>query len=164
MLAIYDKVLDERIFVTPVGWEYLKFLQARLKEEGIDADRIRPIPLYHTFRFPKVDEQENKGVARERIHPSTKKKMTAADKMRISVITNVILVLLVAVLFIITLNGENANALNYRKAIQNQYAAWEQELTEREKAVKEKEQELQIEDDKEAATTSEAAEDTPDGA
>ena len=57
----------------------------------------------------------------------------------------------------------NANALNYRKAIQNQYASWEQELTEREKAVKEKEQELQIEDDKEAATTSEAAEDTPDG-
>lgn len=164
MLAIYDKVLDERIFVTPVGWEYLKFLQARLKEEGIDADRIRPIPLYHTFRFQKVDEQENKGVARERIHPSTKKKMTAADKMRISVITNVILVLLVAVLFIITLNGENANALNYRKAIQNQYASWEQELTEREKAVKEKEQELQIEDDKEAATTSEASEDTPDGA
>ena len=143
MLAIYDKVLDERIFVTPVGWEYLKFLQARLKEEGIDADRIRPIPLYHTFRFQKVDEQENKGVARERIHPSTKKKMTTADKMRISVIMNVILVLLVAVLFIITLNGENANALNYRKAIQNQYAAWEQELTEREKAVKEKEQELQ---------------------
>ena len=137
MLAIYDKVLDERIFVTPVGWEYLKFLQARLKE--------------------------NKGVARERIHPSTKKKMTTADKMRISVIMNVILVLLVAVLFIITLNGENANALNYRKAIQNQYASWEQELTEREKAVKEKEQELQIEDDKEAATTSEAAEDTPDG-
>ena len=33
MLAIYDKVLDERIFVTPVGWEYLKFLQARLKKE-----------------------------------------------------------------------------------------------------------------------------------
>ena len=63
-----------------------------------------------------------------------------------------ILVLLVAVLFIITLNGENANALNYRKAIQNQYASWEQELTEREKAVKEKEQEVQIEDDKEAAT------------
>ena len=143
MLAIYDKVLDERIFVTPVGWEYLKFLQARLKEEGIDADRIRPIPLYHTFHFQKVDEQENKGVARERIHPSTKKKMTTADKMRISVIMNVILVLLVAVLFIITLNGENANALNYRKAIQNQYASWEQELTEREKAVKEKEQELQ---------------------
>ena len=109
MLAIYDKVLDERIFVTPVGWEYLKFLQARLKEEGIDADRIRPIPLYHTFHFQKVDEQENKGVARERIHPSTKKKMTTADKMRISVIMNVILVLLVAVLFIITLNGENAN-------------------------------------------------------
>ncbi len=104
-----------------------------------------------------------KGVARERIHPSTKKKMTAADKMRISVITNVILVLLVAVLFIITLNGENANALNYRKAIQNEYASWEQELTEREKAVKEKEQELQIENDKDALEASEAVEDTPDG-
>ena len=98
MLTIYDKVLDERIFVTPIGWEYLKFLQTRLKEEGIDAERIRPIPLYHTFHFKKVDEQENKGVAKERIHPSAKKKMTVADKMRVSVIANVILVLLVAVL------------------------------------------------------------------
>lgn len=144
MLAIYDKVLDEKIFVTPVGWEYLKFLQDRLKKEGISEERIRPIPLYHTFHFEKVDEQENKGIAKERIHPSAKKKMTSSEKLKISFLINGILIALVILLFIITLNGENANALNYRKAIQNQYASWEQELSEREKAVQEKEQELNL--------------------
>lgn len=43
------------------------------------------------------------------------------------------------------------------------YDSWEQELTECEKAIKEKEQELQIENDKDASAASEAAEDIPDG-
>ena len=38
--------------------------------------------------------------------------------------------------------------INYKIALTNQYAAWEQELTQREKAVKEKEQELGIDMDK----------------
>ena len=42
------------------------------------------------------------------------------------------------------MSGNNANILNYRNAIVDEYASWEQELTEREKAVREKEQELGI--------------------
>lgn len=144
ILAIYDKVLDEKVFVTPVGWEYLKYLQHRLKEEGIPTERIRPIPIYHTFSFEHASGKEYRGIAKEYIRPSVKKQRTQKAKLRISVITNVILVFLVVAMFIITMKGENVNAINYRSTIINEYASWEKELTERENVVREKEAELSI--------------------
>lgn len=141
ILAVYDKVLDEKIFVTPVGWEYLKYLQERLEEEGVEPDRIRPIPMYQTFYHTDVDKTQNKGIAKERIQPSSKKKWTSEDKLRLSLIANVLLCVLVIALFVITLKGENANVLNYRQAIINEYASWEQELSEREAALREYQQE-----------------------
>ena len=42
------------------------------------------------------------------------------------------------------LTGENANIINYRNAIVNEYSDWEDELTEREQIVREKERELGI--------------------
>ena len=44
----------------------------------------------------------------------------------------------------ISLGGPNMNALNYRKAVTNEFASWEQELTDRENAIREKEKELGI--------------------
>lgn len=145
ILAVYDKMLDEKIFVTPVGWEYLKYLQERLEDEGVAKDRIRPIPMYQTFYHTDIEKTQNKGIARERIQPSSKKKRTADEKLRISMLVNVLLCILVITLFIITLKGENANALNYRRAIINEYASWEQELSEREAALKEYQQESENE-------------------
>lgn len=141
ILMVYDKMLDEKIFVTPVGWEYLKYLQERLEDEGVEKDRIRPIPMYQTFYHTDIEKTQNKGIARERIQPSSKKKWTAAEKFRLSMLANVFLCILVLILFVITLKGENANALNYRQAIVNEYASWEQELSEREQALKEYQQE-----------------------
>ena len=45
-------------------------------------------------------------------------------------------------MFWIAIASPNANMINYEKAITNQYAQWEQELTEREKALREREREL----------------------
>ena len=42
------------------------------------------------------------------------------------------------------MTGNNPNILNYQNAVLNKYASWEQELMEREQAVREKEQELGI--------------------
>ena len=61
-------------------------------------------------------------------------------------ILNVFLVLLVIAMFAITLTGKNPNILNYERALTDQYAGWEQELTEREAAVREKERALQREE------------------
>ena len=69
-------------------------------------------------------------------------------KLFISTLVNVFLGFLVLAMFVITLRGSTPNVINYKIALTNQYAAWEQELTQREKAVKEKEQELEIGMDK----------------
>ena len=45
-------------------------------------------------------------------------------------------------MFLITLKSDNPNILNYKQVLTNQYASWEQNLTERENRIREKEQEL----------------------
>lgn len=142
LLAVYDKILDQRIFKTPVGWEYLRQLQEQLKKEGITQEQIRPIPMYINFSYKTGKELDN-SFTRQRIRPA-KKKM-GVNGLQISVCINILLAILVFAMFIITLQSDNANILNYRKVIVNEYAAWEQELTERENKVRAKEQELQIE-------------------
>lgn len=142
MLAVYDKVLDEKIFETPIGWEYLKSLQRQLQRSGAQEEQIRPIPLYLTFTHKESEEAEKP--VRVRVNPSQK---VSAEKRRLqtSVIINILLIILVLAMFAITLNSKNPNIINYRKQILNEYASWEQELTERERAVKEKESMLGME-------------------
>ena len=142
ILAVYDKILDERIFETPVGWEYVKQLQQELRHLGVPEERIRPIPLYVTFAHKEQSTME--ALVRERVKPS-RKISPDRKKLRTSVIVNIFLGVLVVAMFVITLKSDNPNILNYKKAIVNQYAAWEQELTEREKLVRQKETELGLE-------------------
>lgn len=138
VLAVYNKILDEKIFATPTGWEYLKKLQRQLRELNVEEEKIRPIPLFVTF----VHEEE-KAVVRERIIPK-KKKDTAKSMLRMSVLFNIMLAVLVGVMFYIAATSDNPNIINYRNEVVNEYAAWEQELTEREKEVRKKEIELRI--------------------
>ncbi len=142
MLAVYDKVLDEKMFETPIGWEYLKKLQRELRRNGVSEGQIRPIPLYVTFCHK--DSRVNTEPARDRIRQSTK---VSPDrrKLQTSVIVNILLGILVAAMFWITLNSNNPNILNYKRKITNEYASWEQDLTERENAIREKESSLGME-------------------
>lgn len=137
ILAVYDKLLDEKIFSTPVGWEYLRRMQEKLRMEGIEEERIRPLPMYVVFAHK--EQQESSVFDRIR---STRKVSRDKQYLRTSVMLNVFLVILVVAMFIITMTGDNPNILNYKNAITNQYASWEQELTEREQELREKEAEL----------------------
>lgn len=141
LMAVYDKVLDEKVFITPVGWEYLKNIQQKLREAGIPEENIRPIPMYQSFKFRASDEVSAYSVP-QRIRPTKKKKET--DKFQISVMINILLVILVFAMFIVTLKSDNPNILNYKRTLVNHYASWDQDLTEREQAIREKERELGI--------------------
>lgn len=137
ILAAYDNMLDEKLFKTPVGWEYLKHLQGKIRDMGMDEDYIRPIPMYISY----VHDEKEQISARQRVQP-TEKKEDNNRKLKISVFFNILLVIMVAAMFVIAVNSENPNILNYEKTILNKYASWEQELTEREYKVREKEAEL----------------------
>lgn len=141
ILTVYTKIIKERIFKTPVGMTYLKQLQAFLmKQPGIKKEDILPIPLYVTFDT-EIREQTNP--AKKRIVPS-KKKQKKSMALPISIILNIGLCIAVIAMFVIALNSSQPNILNYEKNLVNHYSTWEQELTEREQVVREKELELKL--------------------
>ena len=139
VLGVYQGALEKRMFRTPVGYCYLHDLQKRMLRLGIRREQITPVPLYQVFNDSYKTEERPK-----RIQPVKKNKNAVRRKLRNSVIANVILVILVISLFAIAMTGETPNILNYRNAVTNQYASWDEELTEREQAVREKERELGI--------------------
>lgn len=148
MLAAYDKILDQKIFVTPIGWTYLLSLQEKLRLLGIAEEKIRPVPMYFNFSLNSNKEKEVK----QRIVSSGNK--SKSDKEKISVILNIVLAGLVLTMFGIALSGNNPNILNYKRVILNEYASWEQDLTQREQELKKKEAELLNGTDKSFSGTS----------
>lgn len=137
ILAAYDNILDEKVFKTPVGWEYLKSLQDKIREMGMEEDYIRPIPMYVSY----VHDESEQIITRQRIQPVPKKE-DGSGKLRLSIFFNILLVIMVAAMFMIAVNSDNPNILNYETTIINKYASWDQELTERENKIREKEAEL----------------------
>lgn len=145
VLAIYRKAIQERVFKTPVGFRYLKDMQEFLMaQQQINVEDVPPIPLYQTFESTL---REQMAPAHTRIQPSAKKK-EKSQVLPVSIVLNIALAIAIIAMFIITLNSEQPNVLNYEKVLVNRYAGWEQELTEREQAVREKERQLSIEEQK----------------
>ncbi len=143
ILKIYNQAIHGRIFKTPIGIMYLKQIQEYLlKQESIDSKDVTPIPIYQSFSSRMREEHSP---AKTRVKPSEAKNEKKKASFTISVILNIFLGLAIIAMFIITLNAEQPNVLNYEKVITNRYAEWEQQLTQREQAVRDKERELQME-------------------
>lgn len=138
VLELYRKALEDRAFQTPVGLAFVNELRERLIEEGVEEFDIEPIPVYYDVTLNKMREGPVKAEEKD----ETPRKGTG--RLGLSIALNVILGILVAGMFYVAMTGNNPNILNYENAIVNKYAAWEQELTAREQAVREKEQESGI--------------------
>lgn len=142
ILRIYKKAIEERVFKSPVGLMFLRNLQQfLLSRPEINPEDVDAIPLYVSFEG-SFREQGNP--ARNRVKPE-KEKPKKSYALPVSVIVNIGLALAVIAMFVIALNTDQPNILNYERAITDRYASWEQELTEREQAVRERELELRLE-------------------
>ena len=144
ILRVYDKAIQEQIFKTPVGLLYLKKLQDfLLKQPKIGKEKVQPIPLYETYTqemaAPGTDKESKARESRE-----AQRRERAKAGLQISVFLNIMLVLAVCAVMIISLTGGRANIFNYERVLQDKYAAWEQDLTAREKVIREKERELSL--------------------
>lgn len=145
ILMVYEKTIHERIFKTPVGLQYLKELRDYLlKQSEIDPQRVPDIPLYNSF---SGEVRAKSAPARNRIRTTGGGKDGDRSGFVISVVLNILLALAVIGMFTITLRSDNPNMLNYERVLTDRYAQWEQDLTERENAVREKERELKLNND-----------------
>jgi len=143
ILAVYNKAVDNRVFKTPVGYEYLKKLQSILKEASDLGETVADIPVQGVYSLRESTSPAVERVKASRKKPKPTRKMIG---LRTSVFINVVLLLLVALMFLISMTGSNPTVLNYKHAIQNEYSQWEEELSQRESAVREKERELLLEE------------------
>ena len=139
VLKIYKKALAERIFKTPVGYEYLYKIREFLIQQEDLSEEIPPVALQNSFSLRMRDSYTRPRQKVQGSKPQKEKKW-----LPYSILLNILLAIAVAAMFAIATNGKTPNILNYEKAITNQYASWEQELTERENAVREKERALNM--------------------
>lgn len=134
--VIYQKAIENRIFETPVGYSYLLGIYNMLKGQGMED--LEAVVL--NAPLPRAREEQK---PLKKIEPSKVREVKV--KLYASLTLNLILAGIVTAMFVIALKGSNPNILNYENALVNKYAAWEQELTERENAIREKERSLMIE-------------------
>lgn len=139
VLLVYNKAIENKVFLTPIGLTYLQKMQVEMVKWGVPAEKIQPVPLYGTFS----NKTENNSSIRRSID-ARKPKIEYKGRFFTSLLINVILVVLVIGMFVISLKSDVPNIVNYRTAVINEYAEWEQQLHEREQAVREAEKEYNI--------------------
>lgn len=139
---IYEKAIQDRIFKTPVGIRYLKHLQDFLLEQpGFDPDHVAAIPLDITFSGGLREQGQS---ARKREQNRKQESDRQKSAFIISVISNVLLAIAICAMFAISLKSDQPNIFNYERALRDKYASWEQELTEREQKIRDRELELKL--------------------
>lgn len=136
-LKIYQKAVKEKIFKTPVGWEFLRKMRNEMMKRGVPEENIGGIPLYKVFS----KDTESKPV---RVYQVKENNDGTKEMLRFSLWANIALILIVIGMFAITIMGENVNVINYRHKIENEYSSWQQELEEREAVIREKEAQLRL--------------------
>lgn len=164
ILQVYNKMIGQKLFETAVGYSYLKDLQEYLTTiPFIKNEDILPIPVTHPRLEESLKKQKREIAQKERVRAvrarQREKNLAKIDrkaletesfgKLKISLCVNAILVVCVVAMFAMALTSDSPTIVDYQSKLLNRYASWEQELTEREKAVSEKEQELGIQVDTE---------------
>lgn len=135
--AVYEKAIENKIFKTPVGLVYLKKLQEEVKKNPLTEKNVSDIPVVNIYTKEKVEKE-----VKQKVEKSVQKKELITK--RASLFANVVLVILVALMFYIATTSNNPNIINYEYNLQNKYATWNEELTNREAVIRQKELELKI--------------------
>lgn len=163
-MQVYNKMIGQKLFETAVGYSYLKDLQEYLTTiPFIKNEDILPIPVTHPRLEESLKKQKREIAQKERVRAvrarQREKNLAKIDrkaletessgKLKISLCVNAILVVCVVAMFAMALTSDSPTIVDYQSKLLNRYASWEQELTEREKAVSEKERELGIQVDTE---------------
>ena len=141
VLEIYNTMVKQELFETAVGYTYLKELQEYLiQNPAINNRDILPISVTH----PMLEESLRKKLRISAKKESNEKKMLKKSdgyrkKYEITLFISVILAVSVLGMFIIASTSNSPTIINYENKLIDKYAAWEQELDEREAALNERE-------------------------
>lgn len=145
VLSIYNKMIRQNLFETAVGFSYLKDLQDYLRSiPFICQEDILPIPVQHPALVAAIREVRRTAGKKQRGQAAGAVNIDYKQRCRLATFFAGILAVCVVAMFVITATANSTTILNYETRLIDKYASWEQELTERETAVKEMERSLGI--------------------
>ncbi len=137
---LYCKLIEREMFKTMVGYGFLYELRHNLMEQyGYREEELPNISLPKRMEYDKLT-QLNQG----KLETKVQHLMMIKTRMTITIVA---LLVVVVGMFIIAAVNPNVGYVNTENKILNKYSVWENELERREQAVKEKEEELNIEFD-----------------
>ncbi len=150
VLKLYNKLLEQELFVTPVGVRFLTELQSILLDSvSVAGDEILPIPVKSPEGTQKpeaaspVEKVVQKPVEAEK---KADKKVGGDYRKKFLVATFFAIVFGASVIGIFVINaisGNNINIINYREQILNEYSSWEAELKKEEERLNQWEENLE---------------------
>ena len=152
---LYDKIIEQNMLHSPEGTVFLIELRTYLEENAASLDH--PVMGIPSDKFDDPDT-EKKGKVKGKLIPASEvekrieriksARKRDAENFKKSKLTRdiVIVFLAVCILAMLVISGlsDTPSILNYENELQDKYADWESELTERESAVRAKEKELGI--------------------
>ena len=150
VLQIYNKIVQQKLFETAVGFAYLKDLQDYLISiPYVAKDAVLPIPVSHKALeknirkklklTAKTKDTSPKAAPQRAGKPLGKQETAYRAKFHFTLILALIMAVSMAGMFFITASSNNLNILNYENELINRYEDWETELEEREAAIEERE-------------------------
>ena len=136
VLDLYKKLVSRNLLVTPIGLSFMKELRTYLIQCGYNDAELPMI---------RVSNQINKGDKQKYTNEQLVKILKVRDDSIKSLkIVIVGLIIIIIGMFAMTLFFPNTGYATYKKQLEGQYASWEDKISQREKAVQAKEEELGI--------------------
>lgn len=157
VFSIYQNLIEQDLFETPVGYCFLKELRDYLLMiPAISNEEVLAISI----RYPQTEEEEKKQKKEQKKEEQRKERQREKEKAKnkkeqkkegknykgrcqFFMVTSLILLISVVSMMLLAATSDNVNILNYENKLIDKYSSWEQELEEREQAVKEQEQALE---------------------
>ena len=133
LYRLYNKSIEKHAFKTPIGYDFMRKLKSILEADENTPGEVLPIVLEQSFSGVEKVEPD----VREKTNDTTNTKIGQNPLFLWSLVTNIVLIILVILMFWIVSTGDSPNVINYENAVINKYAEWEQELSERERLLKE---------------------------
>ena len=154
VLRLYKKLLEQEIFVTPVGIRFLTELQnILLTSVYIAREEIPPIPVKATevatneeVSVPVEKAVQTQVEAVKKANKKVDRKAGSDYRKKYLVARFFAIILGVSVIGMFVINaisGNNVNIINYREQLLNEYSGWEAELKTEEERLQQWEESLE---------------------
>lgn len=130
LLQVYHKLLEQGLFSTPVGLNYLKRIQNELQAKGME-DELMPIPVASEGMDKKNPISVRKTMMELNDVGDVYKKKFQLSLIVIAILTGCLLFMVG-----VAATTNSPHILNYEEKMITKYEKWEQELEQREQNLK----------------------------